>query len=452
MSRDSFLYAILAGFVGGIFVRSFVDFGAGFALFLLLLGAVVFLINKKALLFSLFLFSAALGMLRYDFADRNGARSALDLYIGQSVTIEGLIVDEPDERESVTRIVLKTDDGKTKILVTTNREPRYAYGDSLSVRGKLEKPKDFTDEVTLREVDYKTYLAKDGIYYEMFLPKIELVARGEGNWVIEKLFAFKHSFIENVNRLIPQPHAALLGGLVVGAKQSLGKKLLDDFRTVGVIHIVVLSGYNISIIAYFIEWLFSRMRKNLRLIFASLGIILFAVMVGASATVVRATIMAILVIVAHGTGRLYGVTRALLLAGFFMLLHNPKILVFDTSFQLSFLATVGLIYFSPLLEPRVKWITEKWRMREIAVATVATQLFVLPFLLYKTGILSLVSLPVNLLILATIPLTMLFGFLAGMFAFVWSAFALPFAYAAYALLAYELAIVEWFARLAPLPA
>ena len=115
--NDWMLCSILVGFVGGIFVRSFVDFGAGFALFLLLLGAVVFLINKKALLFSLFLFSAALGMLRYDFADRNGARSALDLYIGQSVTIEGLIVDEPDERESVTRIVLKTDDGKTKILV-----------------------------------------------------------------------------------------------------------------------------------------------------------------------------------------------------------------------------------------------------------------------------------------------------------------------------------------------
>src|SRR3989338_6775414 len=451
--NDWVLCSILVGFVGGIFVRSFVDFGAGFALFLLLLGAVVFLINKKALLFSLFLFSAALGMLRYDFADRNSARSALDLYIGQSVTIEGFIVDEPDERESVTRIVLKTDDGETKILITTNREPSYAYGDRVSVRGKLEKPKNFTDEVTLRDVDYKTYLAKDGIYYDMFLPNIEILAHGEGNLVVEELFAFKHAFIENVNRLIPQPHAALLCGLVVGAKQSLGKKLLDDFRTVGVIHVVVLSGYNITIIAYFIDWLLSRMptrtggRKNTRLIIAASAMILFALMVGASATVVRATIMALLVVLAHGTGRMYAVTRALLIAGFFMLFHNPKILVFDVSFQLSFLATVGLIYFSPLIEPRVKWITERWGTREIAVATDATQLFVLPFLLYKTGILSLVSLPVNLLILAAIPLTMLFGFLAGMLPFIWSTLALPFAYAAYAFLAYELAVVEWFAQL-----
>ncbi|MDP3661552.1 MAG: ComEC/Rec2 family competence protein [bacterium] len=445
MSRDSYLYAVLGGFVAGIFLRSFVNFGAGFALFFVLLGGILFLAERKTVLFAIFLFAAGLGMFRYDLADRNGPRSALDVHIGQSIEIDGFVVDEPDERESVTRLIVAIE--QTKILVTTNREPKYAYGDRVSINGKLEKPRNFTDETTLREVDYVSHLAKDGIYYEMFKPHIELIAHGEGNWVVEKLFAFKRAFIGNINRLIPQPHAALLGGLVVGAKQSLGKKLLDDFRTVGVIHIVVLSGYNITIIAYFIEWLFSRLRKDLRLVVAAGAMILFALMVGASATVVRATIMALLVILARSTGRMYAVTRALLVAGFFMLLHNPKILVFDVSFQLSFLATVGLIYFSPLIEPKVKWITEKYRIREIVVATIATQLFVLPFLLYKTGILSLVSLPVNLLILAAIPLTMLFGFLAGIVGFITTIFALPFAWIAYALLAYELAIVEWFVRL-----
>lgn len=455
---DKIFYGGLAGFVAGIFVRSFFDFGAGFSLFLILLSVVLFFcarlkdteclkpVNTRCLLiFSVFIFAAGLGMLRYDFTDRTASRMALDSYIGKSVALEGLVVDEPDERESVTRLIVATE--KTKILVTAGREPKYVYGDRISMSGKLEKPKDFTDETTLREVDYVSHLAKDGIYYEMFKPKIELLARGEGNWIIEKLFAFKRAFIGNINSLIPEPHAALLGGLVVGAKQSLGKKLLDDFRTVGVIHIVVLSGYNITIIAYFIEWLFSRLRKNARLTVAATAMVLFALMVGASATVVRATIMALLVILARGTGRMYAVTRALLVAGVVMLIHNPKILVFDTSFQLSFLATVGLIYFSPLIEPRVKWITEKLKLREVVVATVVTQAFVLPFLLYKTGILSLVSLPVNLLILAAIPATMLLGFLAGIVGFAWSVFALPFAYAAYVFLAYELAVVEWFARL-----
>lgn len=446
MSRaDKFFYASIIGFVAGIFARSFVDFGVGFALFLVLLAVVLGLLNRKALLFALFLFAAGLGMLRYDFADRSGPQTALDDSLGQLVTIEGVVHDEPDEREGFTRLIVDT--GSTKVLVTTNTEPMYAYGDRLSIRGKVERPRNFTDETTLREVDYRRYLAKDGIYYEMFKPNLFVLARGEGNWIIEKLLTFKQAFIRNIDALIPEPHAALLGGLIVGAKHSLGKKLLDDFRMVGVIHIVVLSGYNITIIAYFIEWLFSRLRKNLRLGIAAVAMILFAFMVGASATVVRATIMALFVILARGTGRMYAVTRALLVAGAVMLIHNPKILVFDTSFQLSFLATVGLIYFSPLIEPRVKWVTEKLKLREVVVATLATQALVLPCLLYKTGILSLVSLPVNLLILAAIPLTMLFGFLAGMAGFVATMLAFPFAWVAYAFLAYELAVVEWFARL-----
>src|SRR3989338_7433963 len=521
--RDSWFYAVIGGFTFGIFFRSFVPLGVGFSAFVVMVGAVLFILpflkgvphsnegrdlnnprtpfdlqppkatpfhkgdgdkssaspeqillrktcageedlgtsfSKGGIILALLIVSTGLGMLRFDFADRSAEKEALNPYLGQTIVFEGIVADEPDERETTTRLTIRfqarflpaggrslTNPREMKVLVITNREPRFEYGDRLRIEGVIERPDNFKDEATLREVDYRSYLAKDDIYYEMFRPKIVLLSRGEGNPVVAKLFAFKRAFVDNIGRLIPEPHASLLAGLIVGAKQSLGKKLLDDFRTVGVIHIVVLSGYNITIIAYFIEWLFSRMRKNPRLILASVGIILFAIMVGASATVVRATIMALLVLLARSTGRIYMVTRALLIAGFFMLLHNPKILVFDVSFQLSFLATVGLIYFSPIIGPRVKWITEKWRMREIAVATVATQLFVLPFLLYKTGIMSLVSLPVNLLILAAIPFTMLFGFLAGVAGFAATALALPFAYAAYAFLAYELAIVEWFARL-----
>ncbi len=442
---DKIFYACIAGFVAGIFARSFVSLGASFAPFLLLLVGVLFLVNRKTIIFSVFLLCVALGIFRYDLADRNGTHMDLDSSIGHSVMLTGLIADEPDEREKVTRLVVQTE--KTKVLVTTSREPQYVYGDSVSVRGVLERPENFTDETTLREVDYRTYLEKDGIYYEMFLPSIEVLARGKGNFIVDKLFALKHAFIGNINRLIPQPHAGLLAGLVVGAKQSLGKKLLDDFRTVGVIHIVVLSGYNITIIARFIERLFSALSRRKRLVLAAGAMLLFAITVGASATVVRATVMALLALLARGTGRLYAVTRALLIAGTLMLIHNPKILVFDTSFQLSFLATVGIIYLSPLISNYARWITERFGMREIAVATLATQLFVLPFLLYKTGLLSLVSLPANLLVLAAVPFTMFFGFLAGFFEFVWSVIAMPFAYAAYALLAYELAVVEWFARL-----
>ncbi|MCR4311420.1 MAG: ComEC family competence protein [Candidatus Taylorbacteria bacterium] len=460
--NDRVLHSVLFGFIAGIFFRSFVSVGVSFSFFTVLLsialGAVLFLYTPKEsrgapiFLLPLFVLALGMGMLRYDVADRPSVTDVLDTSVGKQVVLEGVIDDEPDEREKVTRLVItstRVDEVRavTRVLITTETVPPYAYGDRVVLTGKLEEPENFTDEATLREVDYKSYLSKDGVYYEMFKPNIEVLAHNERNTVLSTLFSFKQAFIENLNQVIREPHVALLGGLIVGAKHSLGKKLLDDFRTVGIIHIIVLSGYNITIIAYFIEWLFSRLRKNLRLTLASIGMVLFALMVGASATVVRATIMALLVILAKATGRVYTVTRALLVAGFFMLLHNPHILVFDVSFQLSFLATVGLIYLSPLVTDRVTWITERWHFREIVVATIATQLFVLPFILYKTGLFSVVALPVNLLILTTIPLTMLFGFLAGMIGFVSLTLSLPFAWVAHGLLSYELAVVEWFARI-----
>ncbi len=470
---DKIFYLSIAGFVAGIFVHSFIEMGKGFLWFLILIAVILFCYhplgvsplppkadpssggkegerkNTSILLTAVFVLAAGLGMWRYDLAEEKSMQTGLETWVNETVSLEGLIADEPDVREETTRLIfdVKSEDIDTKILLMVSHEPRYHYGDRIQVTGKIKRPKNFTDEKTLLEVDYAAYLAKDGIYYSMLRPKITLVSHGEGNFIIEKLFTFKNAFIGNINSLIPQPHSALLGGLVVGAKQSLGKELLDDFRTAGVIHIVVLSGYNITIIAVFIEWLLSRLRKNLRLVLAALAMILFALMVGASATVIRATVMAILALLARGTGRIYAVTRALLVAGVIMLLHNPKILVFDVSFQLSFLATLGLIYISPLVEPKVKWVTERWHMREIVVATVSTQLFVLPFILYKTGIFSIVSLPVNLLILSAIPATMLFGFATGIITFVSATFAFPFALVAYALLAYELLMVEWFARL-----
>lgn len=465
--RDGILSVCIGGFVAGILFRSFFDFGFSFTFFVAVIAGALCILGRvsepprpprtgRLLFLSLFLFAASLGMARYDLADLQRGDAILSEHVGEKVSLEGVVSDEPDERENSIRLIVDAESVTVgeetfpvgaRVLVNAPLYPRFEYGDRVELFGSLAEPENFSDEVTLREVDYRSYLAKDGIYYEMFRPKVSFIASGEGNWLVEKLFLFKNAFLDNVSRFIPEPHVSLLGGLIVGAKHSLGKKLLDDFRTVGVIHIVVLSGYNITIIARFIEWIFSGLKRNLRLTVAAGAMTLFAIMVGASATVVRATAMALIALLAKATGRMYIVTRALLIAGFFMLLHNPKILVFDTSFQLSFLATVGLIYFSPLILPKVKWVTERWNMREIVVATVATQLFVLPFLLYKTGLFSVVSLPVNVLILAAIPATMLLGFLAGLAGFVWTTLALPFAYGAYALLAYELAVVEWFARL-----
>ncbi|MCR4284234.1 MAG: ComEC family competence protein [Parcubacteria group bacterium] len=437
----------LGSFVFGVFIRSFLDFGPAFAGLFILLGAVLVLVyffqgKKKIIIFaSLLFFSTGLGIFRYDISSNSRENIFFESNIDQAISFKGIVSDEPDYREDNTRYIIEVGDG-VRILVYGERYPEFNYGDEVGVKGKLKKPENFSGDF-----NWPLYLAKDNIFYEMFYPKMELISSGNGFILKEGLFAVKRRFLQNISRVIPSPHSALLGGLVVGSKEAMGKELLDDFRKTGVIHIVVLSGYNVTIVVLSMMRIFSFLPQVFGIALGSFGIILFALLTGASATIVRSSIMALIVVLAKTTGRIYNITIALFIAGFLMIFHNPKILVFDPSFQLSFLATVGLIYFSPFFERKFKFIPEKWNIREVAIATLATQIFVLPFLLYKIGEISIVSLPVNLLILIFVPVTMFFGFLAGFFGFLGIIISTPFAWVTYLLLEYELKVVDIFSSI-----
>ena len=253
--------------------------------------------------------------------------------------------------------------------------------------------------------------------------------------------------MEKISEVVPEPEASLLGGLLLGAKESLGKEILDDFRKVGLIHIVVLSGYNITIVAETIMRVFSFLPRTLPIIFGGGSIILFAIMTGGSATVVRASIMSLIVILGKATGRMHNAALTLFIAAFLMLLHNPRILAFDPSFQLSFLATLGLVYLSPALEKYFHFVPGKWQIRELFLSTISTQIFVMPLILYNSGNFSAVALPVNLLVLVFVPLTMLLGFLTGVWGFVSGTLSLFFGFLVSGLLYYDLKIVEFFSSL-----
>lgn len=465
MKSQIWLYIFAFGFIGGVFLNSFRDIGFSIFLLLVLLSFAVFIYGKFLLsetsrkkeifLASFFIFALSLGILRYEIKDLSRRDSLLDSHLGEKTIIEAVVADEPDKRENGVKLTLdfkRIDDGE-KILpvrgrgiATVDFYPELQYGDFLRIEGKLKAPENFEGDRG-KTFDYVSYLAKDEIFYEITFPKMELLSRGNGNPIKENLYKFKNKFIGNLEKTIPEPHSSLLGGLLLGAKQSLGKELQEDFRKAGVIHIVVLSGYNITIVAEAIMAAFSFLPKFGSMSFGVLGIILFAVMTGGSVTVIRASAMALLVVLAKATRRRYDITRILIIVALFMIIHNPKILVFDSSFQLSFLATIALIYVAPLVENKLLFVTEKFKLREFATATISTQIFVLPLLLYKLGELSLVGLPVNILILAFIPLTMLFGFLTGAVSFIGVAFSIPFAYISYALLSYELKVVEIFSSL-----
>ena len=454
------IFLLISGFVLGTTISSFVNFGWTLALFFIFMGVIFSLLyflnhSKIFLIITLFFIAVGMGQLRYNQSDLSGRQPDLQNKIEQRVALVGIVADEPEQKENYVRFVLETEN-KSKILIYVQSYPNYQYGDKLKISGILKKPENFNNKMlpnssssinSVTFFDWPAYLAKDGIYYEMFYPQTEFLSAGNGFWLKEKLFDLKAEFLSAIAKVVPEPHSAFLGGITVGARESLPESLQEKFRQTGIAHVVALSGYNITIVAEAIMLFFSFLPQYLAIGGGVMGVILFAIMTGASATVLRASIMALLALTARATGRIYTVSWALFLAGFFMVLQNPKILRFDTSFQLSFLATLGLIYLSPIIKNKLRFITNKFNLREIFSATVSAQIAVLPLLVYKTGLFSVVGLPVNFLILPFIPLTMFFGFATGIFGMFNTLISLPFAWASYGLLQYELFIVGIFAKL-----
>jgi len=370
---------------------------------------------------------------------------------GTLLTGTGVVVREPDTRERGVLLTLALDPSEggpvTVVRATVPPHPVFHYGDRVRIVGTVREPTAF-DTGTGRTFDYPGYLMKEGVHYEVSHAKLTSESGHGGSRVVSRLLEMKQAWLASLSRLMPEPEASLAGGLVVGAKRSLGERWLDAFRTSGLIHLVVLSGYNLTLVANGIVRGTRRLPRGVGFALAVCGVVGFVCMVGASATVVRASVMALVGMLAAYTSRPAHLVRALAFAGGVMVLWNPFVLVFDPGFQLSFAATVGLIFAAPLMERFLTFVPAWGGVRGVVGATLATQCAVLPLLLYQVGTVSLVAPFVNLLVLPVVPFIMALVFVAGLCGMVSVTLTLPIAWGAHLLLAYVFTVVE---RAAALP-
>jgi competence protein ComEC len=466
--QDKIFYASCFGFILGVLLRSFllVNLYVTILIGVIALAFILFftLISKNnwGIIFAVFILIFSFGILRFQMVDVP-APSVFESEVDQKISFLGKIIDEPTITENNQKLIVeilapqglaldplkaRPFPAKTEVLATVNLDEDFRYGDEINFEGTLKKPANFiTDQG--KEFDYVNYLRKDGIFYVMSYPKIEIISHGNGNFIKNALFYAKDKFLNKMNLAIREPESLLMGGLILGEKSSFDESLRQSFVDTGTIHIVALSGYNVTIVA---EWImkifsFSSLPKNLGIGAGIITILLFVLMTGGSSTAVRAGIMASLALFSCVIGRNYDVARALILAGVLMILINPFILVFDVSFQLSFIATVAVIFFAPKIEKYFLWITPRFKLRDIISVTCAAYIFVLPFILYKMGNLSLVALPANALILPFIPITMILGFLTGFAGIVWYALAVPLGLVSQFFLHYELAVISFFSNI-----
>ncbi len=366
--------------------------------------------------------------------------------VGKSVSVEGLVIAAPDIRLNNQRLTINPKNQEANILAVIPKSTEVSYGDMVKVTGLLETPDNFVTS-SGKEFNYERYLANQDIYFIINNADIEIISHRHGSTIQSWLYKLRDAFMRNVGQVISPPESNLADGLILGARGGFDAKMRDEFISTGTIHIIALSGYNVTIVAEgTMKILGLIFAQTVGIMFGIIIIILFILLAGASSTAIRAGIMAVIVLFARLTGRTYDAGRALVIAALLMIAYDPRVLT-DISFQLSFIATFGVLFITPKVIGWVKFLPIKFGFREVVATTIAATIAVLPILLYSTGILSLVSLPANILILPFIPITMFMSFLVGIFGFISPLVALPFAYIAHLLLLYILSIIHFFASL-----
>jgi len=410
-----FLIAIVSGFASGVFLRSLFVFGWESVAFVLILamlfgGAILFAESRRVYsLAAMFFVFMAFGMVRSAVAD-TPAPETFTRDLKHRVQYAGIVVSDPDVREKNQRIGIEVKGVGMLAVMPLSADVRV--GDNVRVYGTLSLPEAFQTD-NGRTFRYDKYLQARNIRFLISFGSIYTIAPAPWYSLPAALARIKHSFIDGLNRALPLPDSALAGGIVIGGKQGLGTKLQDAFTRSGLVQIIVLSGYNVMIVAEWVMAFFALLMLPRRLQFFAGGaaLLLFVGIAGLSATAVRAAIMAVIALYARATGRSYAASRALLVTVLLMLIWNPLYLVFDPGFGLSVAATAGIIWLSPIIEARLIRFWPFWR--NAVATTLAAQISVLPLLLYNIGLFSLVALPANLLVNPFMPLAMAAAAAAG---------------------------------------
>jgi competence protein ComEC len=374
------------------------------------------------------------------------------------VLVTGTLVSPPDERDTYTNLrvaVTGVDTGDETLTVHGLILARVApgsdwhYGDVVRLRGYLKTPP--SGEI----FSYQDYLARQDIRAYMPDAEATLLPFAGGNPILRLVYDFKDQAVAHIYKIFPDPEAALLAGILLGNDNGLPDSLQQAYKNTGTAHIIAISGFNIAIIAGLFVALFSRfLGKRKGAVAAVVGILLYTVLVGATASVIRAAIMGTLAILARQLGRRQNGLNTLAFTAALMTVINPHVL-WDVGFQLSFAATLGLILYA---QPFEDWavgliarVTSPEKAKKIAgpiaaylLFTLAAQLTTLPIMAYQFGRVSLISVVANPFILPAQPAVMVLAGLALLLSFIYLPLGKLAAWAAWPFAAYTNRMVEFF--------
>lgn len=398
-----------------------------------------------------------------------GAADFLATYnaVGE-VTVEGVVVDTPAVRETRTDLRLRAErlfrpgtaeplrvDGLVLVYaprysagrLRATGEADYQYGDRLAVTGALAAPP------VLDGFDFRAYLARSGVHSVVQARQVSFLAGQQADPASQALFDLRASALGVVRRLFPQPHAELLAGILLGIESGIPEDVVEAFSATGTSHLIAISGFNIAILAGAITAVAFRLWGRWRgTLVTVLLLALYTLLVGASGSVVRAALMGGLALLARQVGRRTEAVNTLAATALAMMAFNPHWL-WDVGFQLSALATLGLVVYAGPWQDQVQRalgrVTTGAQARrlaslvsELVLLTAAAQLTTLPLTLFYFQRVSLSALPTNLLVLPAQPALMLLSGLALLLGLVWLPLGQLVAWLAWPFSAYTLGVIE----------
>ena len=311
-------------------------------------------------------------------------------------------VGSPRTGQQVASVALDGSPG-LRISVQLPRYPIVGPGDAIVMTGRIEAPSD--DE-------YGAWLRRSGQAGTLRAGSMDLAAPATGPAAI--IGSVRRASDAALAAALPEPQAGLASGILVGLRERVDRDLAAAFTTAGVSHVVAISGWNIAIVAAAVGTALRRSRRRRRSVVTAAAIVAYTVFAGASPSVVRAAAMAGIVLAARESGRAGRASAALGLAVGLLLLVDPS-LVTDAGFQLSVLATAGLLVWgataSRLIERTGRGRLPGWLVETLALS-LAAQLATLPVILATFGRLSLVAPFANLLVAPIVPPAMAAGAVA----------------------------------------
>ena len=453
MKKSQILILLCLSFIGGVFINSIIENSQSLLWLVFLFVSSFFIglgsINKKLILIGFIFLFFTFGLLRFEFFNPIDKTDDLIGYHNQDVVLRGFIKSEVQRRQDNQKILFQVDQIKKdnwrkvdgKVLVSLDLYPEYAYGDRLELKGELKCPKVFDD------FDYKKYLANKGIYSVIYYPEVKLLEKNQGNDFYRIVFNIKEKSRAIIEKNLLPPHSAVIKAVVLGDRFSISDNFKQKLNFSGTRHIVAISGLHIILVMEILLYLALSLglwRKQ-AFYFVLMVIFLYVLFIGFPASAIRAALMGSVLLLAQKLGRLRSADRALLFVATLMLIINPSLLLFDVGFQLSFSATLGIIYLKPIIDKKTEKLINPFGLKNVLTMTLSAQAGVLGLLVFHFGRISLISPLSNIFIVPILPLIIISGIFLLLLGFIHLSLAKIFIFIPWLFLDYVVKLVDFFA-------